>query len=275
MNEDLETTPITFLHPSFRHRPIDDRTMIAEVCWMVRALLDDIGRMAEEDDRGRGDHLQRTWRTLPPRAIFLLHTFLRDPWHCWAVLTSPMVGMVDREPLRQAPVLGTVLDALRFRTWAGIAAAFQDAGIGARRFPHPHRRESADLWPGVDEAKTALRELLRGLSPAIEEARQRPCEIEHPIWQELSSTVKEHLQSLPNILGVHASLPIELVDYTYGSPLLGRPSSQGSGPSPFTDFSRCTLGQTMRDAAIVAVEDLLMDEEQFTRFLEGEDHWRP
>jgi hypothetical protein len=31
----------------------------------------------------------------------------------------------------------------------------------------------------------------------------------------------------------------------------------------------------MRDAAIVAVEDLLMDKEQFTRFLEGEDLWRP
>ena len=31
----------------------------------------------------------------------------------------------------------------------------------------------------------------------------------------------------------------------------------------------------MYDSAIVAIEGLLMDEEQFTRFLDGEDLWRP
>ena len=269
MNEELETTPITFLDPRFNRYQFHEDMEIGLICWKVEALLGDVARMAQEDE---GDPTRHGHTC---RATSLLGLFLENPWHCWAVLTCPRVGSVQRVPRRRPPFLETVLGSLRHRAWTGIQASLaQEDGVGLWA-PSIQRRDSTDLWPSVKESTENLRELLRRLTPTITKARALPHEWEHPVWRELSATVREHVQSLPNTLGVLAALPIELVDHTYGSPLLGRPSGIGAGPTPLTDFLRCSLRGTMRDAAIVALEDLLMDEEQFTRFLDGEDLWRP
>ena len=272
MPRDLDPTPINFLAPQFQHRPIDGRTLIGEVYLKVQALVGDLYRMtAEAEDPGR----RRGRRHLPRPASFLLGMFLESPWHCWAVVTCPRVRPASEPRTRRLASPETVLGSLRHRAWARVVGTIGRGLPIEHEVPRFSPRESTDLWPSVKESTDSLRALLRALTPTITKARALPQEWEHPAWQELGATVREHVQSLPNTLGVLAALPIELVDHTYGSPLLGRPSGIGAGPTPLTDFLRCSLRGTMRDAAIVALEDLLMDEEQFTRFLDGENLWRP